>query len=65
MHECEGRKPGDVFPAVHYCRAAGLECAVYFFGAVETGGAGEEDADVVDGVREVVVWERQALRLLV
>ena len=65
MHECEGWEPGDVFPAVCYCGAAGLKCAVDFFGAVETGGAGEEDADVVDGVCKVVVWERQALRLLV
>jgi len=48
VHECEGREPGDVLPAVYYCGAAGLERTVDFFGAVETGGAGEEDADVVD-----------------
>lgn len=48
MHECEGWEPGDVLPAVYYCGAAELQCAVDFFGAVETGGAGEEDADVVD-----------------
>ena len=48
VHECEGREPGDVLPAVYYRGAAGLECAVDFFGAVETGGASEEDTDVVD-----------------
>lgn len=52
-------------PAVDYRRAAGLQRAVDFLCAVETGVAGEEDSDVGYRMRECVVCEVQGFAFLV
>ena len=65
MDLLEGEQPGECFPAVYDGGATRLQGAVDFFGAVEAGGGGEEDADVGDGVGEVVVGEVEGFGALV